>query len=956
MSKRQRRIALFILVAMVMGIVTVARSQNEAPAHHFRIVVGLKDKEETAWNGKITVTGGTVAQLQGWRFEGDDAVEGTSSWKCKTHSNIAPLHRYPIQDYAGKPKGMAVLEPWSNGVYIAVQGGSPQVTVQFAQGTVKFAAIYVPLGQPISYLDGQVRVERLPEVRLARAAAPLKDKTPYQDDYPAFWVHYKTGKQYLAWACYQNERDRVLLIERDGPGGAWSQPKEVAGPGHHFRVALASTHDDNLWIVWASQWSEGAKEPKQWHLHARPYKDGVFGKAQKLTGGTGPNIWHRMTTDSRGRAWLVWQGFDRGQGSTYAASTDDKGAWTTPLKVSAGDGNCWDPVVAADSRHDHVWLGWDMHDGVNYKVQVRSAAANGELGKVLTPEVTPLFQAHVSLACDKDGRLWAAWDEAGPQWGKDTGFLFGGDKRTDTSRLYASRGIRVRCLAQGKWLDPAKDLKDSLPAGMQEYIELPQLQADLDGRIWLAFRHRACRRPRQDGWAAQGRWDGFITAFLGDRWMPPLELPFSGGRNDMRFSSQRDRDGNVYFAYASDNRPWTLPGMPPRNHHVAVSSFKGGPKVAPPMLGETPRKLPDIKLVHPREKEQVARIRSYKIVASGKTYKIYRGDLHRHTDISTDGPGDGSLMDLHRYALDAAAFDYIMVGDHNMGQDNEYCWWRTQHSNDLYTMPGSFLSMYGYERSVKYPNGHRNIIWAERGHRTLPLPAKPLPAALKGDTARLYDYLRKTGGICTSHTSASDQGTNWEDPHDAELEPFVEIFQGYHTSYEAPGAPKTINDKTDIIHGPYKGDGFVSYALKKGYKMGFQSSSDHISTHVSYACVLAEDFSRKGVIEAMRKRHTYAATDNIILDFRLGSAIMGDEVRGAEPKFDVVVLGTGPLAAVEILRNSEVIHKHAVKGDGARFTWQDPAPPMAEKTNYYYVRVQQQDGQMAWSSPIWVTR
>src|SRR5581483_9419675 len=183
MSKRQRRIALFILVAMVMGIVTVARSQNEAPAHHFRIVVGLKDKEETAWNGKITVTGGTVAQLQGWRFEGDDAVEG----------------------------------------------GSPQVTVQFAQGTVKFAAIYVPLGQPISYLDGQVRVERLPEVRLARAAAPLKDKTPYQDDYPAFWVHYKTGKQYLAWACYQNERDRVLLIERDGPGGAWSQPKEVAG-------------------------------------------------------------------------------------------------------------------------------------------------------------------------------------------------------------------------------------------------------------------------------------------------------------------------------------------------------------------------------------------------------------------------------------------------------------------------------------------------------------------------------------------------------------------------------------------------------------------------------------------------------------------------------------------------------------------------------------------------------
>ena len=70
------------------------------------------------------------------------------------------------------------------------------------------------------------------------------------------------------------------------------------------------------------------------------------------------------------------------------------------------------------------------------------------------------------------------------------------------------------------------------------------------------------------------------------------------------------------------------------------------------------------------------------------------------------------------------------------------------------------------------------------------MPAKPLPKTLKGDTAKLYDYLRQTGGICTLHTSASDQGTNWEDPHDPHLEPFVELFQGFHASYEAPGAAR----------------------------------------------------------------------------------------------------------------------------------------------------------------------
>ena len=36
----------------------------------------------------------------------------------------------------------------------------------------------------------------------------------------------------------------------------------------------------------------------------------------------------------------------------------------------------------------------------------------------------PRFQAHATATSDRDGRLWVAWDESGPQWGKDTGFLY----------------------------------------------------------------------------------------------------------------------------------------------------------------------------------------------------------------------------------------------------------------------------------------------------------------------------------------------------------------------------------------------------------------------------------------------------------------------------------------------------------------------------------------------------
>ena len=32
---------------------------------------------------------------------------------------------------------------------------------------------------------------------------------------------------------------------------------------------------------------------------------------------------------------------------------------------------------------------------------------------------------------------------------------------------------------------------------------------------------------------------------------------------------------------------------------------------------------------------------------------------------------------------------------------------------------------------------------------------------------------------------------------------------------------------------------------------------------------MAEEFTREGLLDAMRKRHSYGATDNIVLDYRL---------------------------------------------------------------------------------------
>jgi hypothetical protein len=947
MSACVRRYAAAAVAVVLMIAVAASQKQAESPRHVFRITLGLKDKKPTDWSGKVEISRGEIASIAGWRFEEKDAVDGVQGWKCRTHNLIAPGERFPIAPSSGKA-APTPEQPWPNGVTLSVRGESPTVTVTLQAGEIKFQAEKTLLGEAKMYLDGQVRVERLPATSVVRPAAGPKAENPVQDDYPAFWVRYKTGKQYLAWVAYRQQKDRVLLVERDGPDGVWSEPKEVAGPGDHFRVALASTHGDTLWIVWASQ------RKHNWDLFARPYQGGNLGDEVRLTDDAGPDIWHTMTTDQRGRAWLVWQAFRSGQADIFARCVDGDG-WHEPVRVSTSKANDWNPVVAADPKSDRVWVGWDTYETGDYGIRIRSLSGGPEpkLGDILCPDKSPVFQAHPSLACDRDGRLWVAWDGSGPQWGKDTGHQV---RENAGTRLYHDRRLRLACFAEGQWREPEADLMEALLPDLRTFSELPCLQGDTEGRMWLAFRHRTCRMPRVDDWAARGRWDVYTTAFLGDRWTAPVELPTSAGRNDMRLSPQRDPKGSVYFAYASDNRGWNPPAaLTEKNLSVAVSRLSNAGRSAEARLRDLRVSTATVKRIHPREAEQVTRIRGYKIEAGGHTYRIYRGDMHRHTDISPDGVGDGSLMDLHRYGLDAAAFDFITVTDHNMGDDKEYPWWRTQKANDLYTVPHAFISMYGYERSVPYPNGHRNVLWAERGHRTLPLPKIGIAKQKAEDTGKLYDYLRRSGGICTAHTSATEQGTNWAEYDDA-LEPVVELFQGFDSSYEAPGAPRTINDKSDRVHGPFKADGFVSLALAKGYRLGFQSSSDHVSTHISYSCILAEEFSRKGLVEALKRRHSYAATDNIVLDVRMGGNIMGDEVRTGKPSLDVVVLGTGPLDRVEVLRDGAVVHTHRPEKESeeAKFHWDDTAPKKDTKARYYYVRVIQKDGQMAWASPIWV--
>ncbi|MDA2939140.1 hypothetical protein MYX75_12875 [Acidobacteria bacterium AH-259-A15] len=282
----------------------------------------------------------------------------------------------------------------------------------------------------------------------------------------------------------------------------------------------------------------------------------------------------------------------------------------------------------------------------------------------------------------------------------------------------------------------------------------------------------------------------------------------------------------------------------------------------------------------------------------------------------------------------------------------------------MYHIPRVFTTFYGYERSARFPNGHRNVFHTTRGIPVVsffteagfdgPLPGVSAGDLMENDTKLLYESLHRTGGIAISHTSTSSgMGTDWRD-NDPEVEPVVEIFQGLRVSNEHLGAPRAARGPDDRPPGGFQEAGFVWNAYRKGYRLGTITSSDHSSTHISYAMVYTEQPTREAIFEAIQRRHTYGATDNIILDYRMGEHFMGEEFTASKlPPLKVRIMGTSQVAKVEIVKNEKIIYSTTPDKQDVTLTFVDQ--DVAPGTSYYYVRVIQDDRQIAWSSPIWVT-
>ena len=82
---------------------------------------------------------------------------------------------------------------------------------------------------------------------------------------------------------------------------------------------------------------------------------------------------------------------------------------------------------------------------------------------------------------------------------------------------------------------------------------------------------------------------------------------------------------------------------------------------------------------------------------------------------------------------------------------------------------------------------------------------------------------------------------------------------------------------------------------------------------------------------------------------------MGDTfTTGEKPGLQIVVKGTATVAKLHVIRDNKYALSIEPNDRNVTFRYTDDDAKPGE-SHYYYVRVEQADGNLAWASPVWIT-
>ncbi|NQT58019.1 MAG: DUF3604 domain-containing protein [Bacteroidetes bacterium] len=330
-------------------------------------------------------------------------------------------------------------------------------------------------------------------------------------------------------------------------------------------------------------------------------------------------------------------------------------------------------------------------------------------------------------------------------------------------------------------------------------------------------------------------------------------------------------------------------------------------------------------------------------------FHAIRGQTHTHSSLSVCvRMHDRDLHTNYRFMQDVMDCRFGGTTDHAYNQwamENVV----TRKTADYYYFPGEFVALQAYEWTgsrVKHrggPFGHVNVLSFEEDGM-VPFFTPLIPESDGSDLESLWNELEERQILTIPHHVQDNMHPYyWHFFNDRHL-PAVEIFQDARGSGETADGPGLTNFIKSTE------DHWVNSALQQGRRFGFIAGGDHMG--LAIAGVLVKEVTRNSLYEAITARRCFATTGvAALVDFTCNGRAMGKSIPCDQADFVGEIETTGEIEAMEIIRDGTVYNRLNGGKKNISHRW---SAARVRSGEYWYLRIILADGEIIWSSPIWL--
>ena len=371
--------------------------------------------------------------------------------------------------------------------------------------------------------------------------------------------------------------------------------------------------------------------------------------------------------------------------------------------------------------------------------------------------------------------------------------------------------------------------------------------------------------------------------------------------------------------------------------------------------------------------------------------RLFWGDIHVHTVLGNCHPDHCKSPDFaYWYAREVALLDFCAVTDHLRGIHRiDSHWAETTETAGRHNDPGRFATFLAFESSHAVGFGGDNNIyynadaaghfWREREDMTGIAPKVGLDELWAWLDGQGIPYLS-----VPHHTGRAGKFRSFEEPwHNPARETVMEVYSWW-------GSSEGRRDDVYLKGGKADARAYWTDALELGYRYGAIASSDthHTMPGTPYpvnaenyayaqhrlncqglAGVYADRLERGALFDALLGRRCFGTTwwrpavEFSVCGVEMGQKVAADPaVRRAREVRATVAASRG--GSITLLRNNRPIARARLEPPLTQFTFADEeplddvlitgAPKNPEPFAFYYLKLEQ-NGQLAWTSPVWVT-